>query len=196
MISPGVACGLHREALVDFVDRRAVSPDLDAALAHLEICDACMWELEATAMAIAALRRLHAEIQPLEPAPDAWGRLRMRVDRPREAVWRWRASLGALVVGAGLVATIIAPTSLWSPREALLQEEGLAPSVFAAQRLREDLAELKVLDQQRAARSVPLPQAKDQAVSVAPSGAWPGPDGLGAIGRSKTTQPRPIVRSS
>ncbi len=153
MISFGATCGHHRDALLDFVDRREMSAGLDEALDHLETCAACRWELEATALAIAALRRLHAEARPLEPAPDAWARLRSRVERPREAVWRWRASVVGLAVGASLVATIIAPASIWSPRSGFLQEAGLEPGVFAAQRLQEDLAEVRILDQQRTART-------------------------------------------
>jgi hypothetical protein len=199
MIAFGAGCASHRAALVDFVDRRERGPATEAALDHLDRCRACEWELEATAMAVMALRRLHDEAVDLEPPPDAWERLRVRVTRPRETVWRWRASLGGLAVGAGLVATIIAPTSSWSPRSTYLQEAGLEPSIFEQRRLAEQQAEQRILDQQRATRTGPVPQiqvAQAARVAVPATAVWAGPDGLGTSGVAPPTPEPSGVRST
>jgi hypothetical protein len=199
MIAFGVDCARHRAALLDFVDRRESGPATSAALDHLDRCAACTWELEATALAIMALRRLHDEVAEAEPAADGWGRLRARVTRPREAVWRWRASLAGVAIGAGLVATIIAPTSHFSARTTLLEEAGLEPGLIGAIRLAEQLEERAVLDQQRATRTGPVPIVRTVAPLVvpvvAPVATWAGPDGLGTGGRGPDLPSPLIVRS-
>lgn len=196
MSEHGAACAAHRDALLDFIDRREVGPDTDAALDHLGRCRACERELETTAMAVAALRRLHRETQEVEPPPDAWVRLLERVDRPREAVWRWWTTLAGLAVGAGLVATILAPASVWEQRATRLQEPGAAAAAYDTLRLAEHRAESLVLDQQRIVRSGPPPATAGPA-GVAPSAAdagWIGPDGLGITTRAPVGDP-PIGRS-
>ncbi len=109
LLSP---CRRHRAALVDFVDRGELEPRTQAALAHLEICRTCELEMERTALAITALRRLGLEAASAEPSPDAWPRLRARVGGPSTGVMRWGGGLGATVVGAALVAAIGLPMVL------------------------------------------------------------------------------------
>jgi hypothetical protein len=104
-------CGTHRAALIDFVDRRALGSATAAALSHLDRCRACEEELSGIALAIAALRRLHREVDGEEPAADAWLRLRARVQRPIDP-WRWRASLGGLAGSLMLVAVLVGPMAL------------------------------------------------------------------------------------
>lgn len=179
-IRPG-DCGRFRESLVAFVDRRETRPDTDAALDHLERCRTCVRELEDTALAIAALRRFERESRMIEPAPDAWARLRARVDRPREAVWRWRASLAGLALSGALVAMIMGPGALWTSRQVYVQEAGLASGISDA-RLAEERAESLALAQQRVARSIPpavgraTPESRTPTVTEV---GWRGPDGAG-----------------
>ncbi|HEX8938954.1 MAG TPA: hypothetical protein VF763_02225 [Candidatus Limnocylindrales bacterium] len=104
-------CQAHQAALLDFVDRRASGPGVEVALRHLERCGACEEDLAATASVIAALHRLWAETQAVEPPTDAWPRLRERV--ARQAVRRWQpGTLSGLVAGAGLVLALIVPSGL------------------------------------------------------------------------------------
>jgi hypothetical protein len=109
LLSP---CRRHRAALVDFVDRGEIEPRTRAALAHLEVCRSCEVELERTAQAITALRRLGLEAAMAEPSADAWPRLRARVTSPSAGGLRWGSGLGATVVGAALVAAIGLPMAL------------------------------------------------------------------------------------
>jgi hypothetical protein len=104
-------CGRHRATLIDFVDRRELGSATAAALSHLDRCRTCEEELSAIALTIAALRRLHREVDGEEPAADAWLRLRERVQRPINP-WAWRASLGGLVSSTLLVAIFVAPVAL------------------------------------------------------------------------------------
>jgi hypothetical protein len=190
------ACDRHRDVLLAFVDRRETGPATDAALDHLRSCRGCMRDLEATAMAVATLRRLHVESRAVEPPPDSWARVRARVDRPRGPVWRWRASLAGLAVGAGLVGAILAPVSVWSHRGGYLQEPGTDAAVFDARRLAEQLDEALVLDRQRLVRSAPPPPGAERD-TPAPSAldvGWTGPDGLG-VGMRATAGLEPVERS-
>jgi hypothetical protein len=109
LLSP---CRRHRAALVDFVDRGEIEPRTRAALAHLEVCRTCEVDLERTAQAITALRRIGLEAAMAEPSPDAWPRLRARVTSPPVGGLRWGSGLGATVVGAALVAAIGLPIAL------------------------------------------------------------------------------------
>jgi hypothetical protein len=198
MIAYGADCARHRAALLEFVDRRDIGEAATAALEHLDRCAACRWEVEATAMAVMALRRLHDEAAELEPAPDAWGRLRTRVTRPREAVWRWRASLVGLALGTGLVATILAPTSHFAARPLVLEEAGLEPARLGALRLAEQLEEQAILDRQRATRTGPAPLLRASPSVTPPTPedvGWAGPDGLGLTTRMSIGPTPTIIRS-
>jgi hypothetical protein len=103
-------CVDHRAALVDFVDRRALGPATAAALGHLDRCRACEQELSGIALAIAGLRRLHRDVEGIEPPADAWLRLRSRIQR-RGDPWRWRTTLASLTASTLLVGVIAAPIS-------------------------------------------------------------------------------------
>jgi hypothetical protein len=109
LLSP---CRRHRAALVDFVDRGEIEQRTRAALAHLDVCRTCELELERTAQAITALRRLGLEAAMAEPSPDAWPRLRARVVSQPVGGMRWGSGLGATVVGMALVAAIGLPIAL------------------------------------------------------------------------------------
>ena len=107
-------CADHRAVLLDWVDRRGTGAGTRRALDHLARCTACERELAGVALAIVALRRMEAGLQAIEPPPDAWLRLRARLERPVDP-WRWRASLGGLATSAMLVGVLVLPVTLGGP---------------------------------------------------------------------------------
>lgn len=109
MIELGGGCRRHRAALLDFVDRGEIRPETAPALAHLDRCDRCTAELESTVLTITALRRLGDEASRLEPAVDAWPRLRARLDRWRPVRWAVMSPTAGLVMSLSLVAVLVAP---------------------------------------------------------------------------------------
>lgn len=109
MIEIGGACGRHRAALVDFVDRAEIGPSTGAALNHLDRCERCTSELESTVLAITALRRLGEEAAGVEPPADAWPRLRARIDRWRARRWLVMSPTLGTAMSALLVAVIVGP---------------------------------------------------------------------------------------
>lgn len=110
MIDFGRACRRHRPALVDFIDHGEVAdPATSLALAHLDRCDRCTVELEAMVLAITALRRLGDDVSRAEPSPDAWPRLRARLERWRPARWAVMSPTAGMVMSVALVAVLIAP---------------------------------------------------------------------------------------
>lgn len=114
MIDLGGACRRHRGALVDFVDRGEIGPSTGDALAHLDRCDRCASDLESTALTITALRRLGDDAAALEPSPDAWPRLRARIDRWRPRRWLVMSPRVGTVMSALLVAVIVGPLQFGS----------------------------------------------------------------------------------
>lgn len=172
------ACGVHRSALLDFVDRRERGPGTDEALEHLDRCAPCRAELEETALAIVALRRLRDESAARGPSAGAWVRLRGRVERPRTPAWQVRITQAALLASVMLVSVVVG-TQTWHPAAA-----GAASDVrpLHATRTRvsaEQAAETRLLDHSR----LPVPlDDPDYAVELFAGSLarWPGPDGLGA----------------
>jgi hypothetical protein len=108
------ACRRHRPALVDFVDHGAIDDATAPALAHLERCDRCTVELESTVLAITALRRLGDEAAGVEPSPDAWPRLRAKLDRWRPFRWSVLSPSAGVVMSAAIVAVLVAPLQIGS----------------------------------------------------------------------------------
>jgi hypothetical protein len=108
------SCGRHRSSLIDFVAHRELSGDTAAALHHLDRCDECRHELSLIALSVEGLRRLQRELEGVEPAEDAWPRLRARISRRTEP-WRWRLTLGGLATSMMVVALTVAPARLGSP---------------------------------------------------------------------------------
>lgn len=171
---PG-GCGIHRAALLDFVDRRELGPGTPAALEHLDRCDHCRTELAATVLAIHAVRRLLAEAMALEPPGDAWERLRARVQRPVASAWQARSALAGVVVGVGLVAALVGPSVVWRSRDLVEREPGPGPAVLLARTVAEQRAEAAFLNRVRVGRAVP-----QRSLDIVPAAVnWSGPDGLG-----------------
>ena len=107
-------CAVHRTALHDFVDHRAgydpgSGRNLAAALDHLERCRDCEQQLAATALVIAALRRLADDVDTAEPPPDSWHRLSTRLEPPRPRRSMLSSPIAGLALSAGLVVAIVAP---------------------------------------------------------------------------------------
>jgi hypothetical protein len=73
---PSRACRRLLPVLVDFVDRGEIGAETASAFAHLDRCDRCRDQLETTALAITALRRLgdqlsRADVPDTPPLPPA-----------------------------------------------------------------------------------------------------------------------------
>jgi hypothetical protein len=178
---PAHPCLVHRSALLDFVaSRHAVAPDsaergpaTDAALEHLDRCSSCRADLEEMALAVIALRRLRAESEEVGPSPAAWSGLRDRVAAPRVPSSQVRATLGGILAGAALVATLVAPAAIWQPRPAVVSEARSVVAVTRAER-----AEQRIQWSRFGAPLAPAPEP-----ILAPGeviGIWHGPDGIGA----------------
>ena len=103
------ACARHRAALLDFVDHGEIVAGTAPALAHLERCERCTDELESTVLAITALRRFGDELARAEPSPEAWPRLRARIENLRPARWAIMSPSAGMVMSIALVAVLVAP---------------------------------------------------------------------------------------
>jgi hypothetical protein len=106
------ACDRNRPALVDFVDRGEIGVGTAKALAHLDRCSRCTEELETTVLAITALRRIGDDLDRAEPAPDAWPRLRARLETFKPRRWAVMSPSAGLVMSVALVAVLVAPLRL------------------------------------------------------------------------------------
>jgi predicted anti-sigma-YlaC factor YlaD len=173
-------CAVHRSALLDFVDRRERGPGIDVALEHLERCATCRSELEETALAIVALRRLRDEAERRTASPVAWSRLRGRLERPRTPAWQVRICQAALLASVMLVSVVVG-TQTWRPAAFAGSSSDVRRSPQGSEvRLSSDVAaEKRLLDHSR------LPVPVSDLAEVVPVFAnslarWPGPDGLGA----------------
>jgi anti-sigma factor RsiW len=102
------SCERHRPLLVDFVDHGEVRAGTTAALAHLDRCERCTDAMESTVLAITALRRLSASAIEAEPAPDAWPRLRARLERRRRRP-KVMSPLAGIAMSFAIVAVLIVP---------------------------------------------------------------------------------------
>jgi anti-sigma factor RsiW len=106
------SCERHRPLLVDFVDHGEVRAGTTAALAHLDRCERCTDAMESTMLAITALRRLSASAIAAEPAPDAWPRLRARLERRRARRPKVMSPLAGIAMSFAIVAVLIVPFRL------------------------------------------------------------------------------------
>ncbi len=109
MIDLRGSCNRHRPLLVDFVDRGEVQPGTSAALAHLDRCARCLAVIESTMLTITALRRLGDAAIEAEPRPDAWPRLRARIDGLRPRRPKVMSPLAGIAMSFAIVAVIVVP---------------------------------------------------------------------------------------
>ena len=113
MIDLGRSCARFRPLLVDFVDRGEVRPETAGALAHLDRCTRCTEAIESTVLTITALRRIgdDAAAAAAEPEPDAWPRLRVRIEgwkrRPRVM-----SPLAGVAMSFAIVTVLVLPIRL------------------------------------------------------------------------------------
>jgi hypothetical protein len=103
------SCTRHRRLLVDFVDRGEIQPGTSAALAHLDRCSRCLAAIEATMLTITALRRLGDAATGIEPRPDAWPRLRARVEALRPRQPRFMSPVAGIAMSFAIVVVIVVP---------------------------------------------------------------------------------------
>ena len=125
-------CARHRAALLDFVDRGEIVPGTALALAHLDRCDRCTDELESTVLTITALRRIGDDIARAEPSPDAWPRLRARLEGLRPKRWAVMSPSAGLVMSVALVAVLVAPLRLGGPTNLSAEPARPTPAEQAA----------------------------------------------------------------
>lgn len=175
MMGRPTGCSAHRTALVAFVERAERGPATAAALDHLERCRRCEAELSETMLAIHAVRRLLDQARTADPPPEAWARLRGRVDAPPPRATGARTSLAGLIVGAGLVAALIGPVAVFRTTDSIEQEPGAAPAIVTARTVADQLAEAAFLSRPRTDRTL----RAGSVPATAPTATWPGPDGLG-----------------
>jgi hypothetical protein len=109
VIDLGGSCHRHRPLLVDFVDRGEVQPGTSAALAHLDRCARCLAAIESTMLTITALRRLGDTAIEAEPRPDAWPRLRARIEGLRPRRPRVMSPLVGIAMSFAIVAVVVVP---------------------------------------------------------------------------------------
>jgi hypothetical protein len=109
VIDFGRVCARHRSALVDFVDHAEIGAGTAAAMTHLEGCARCTADLESIVQTITALRRMGDEAGRLEPAGDAWPRLRDRLTRWRPMRWRIMSPTAGMAMSLALVAVLVVP---------------------------------------------------------------------------------------
>jgi hypothetical protein len=122
------ACVVHRPALIDFVERRAVGPESSAALDHLARCGPCERDLTEVAQTVIALRRLGERAGEVEIPHDGWPTLRGRIERSQraadDAARRFRRAFGGAVVAMVVVAMVAIPSLTGTVTSGL--EEGVA----------------------------------------------------------------------
>lgn len=165
------------------------------ALAHAERCTDCRAAIEAAFLVDYRLRRYGLAVRQA-PVPDAWPSLRPRLVERRRDVWRWRAGLGGLLVGAAIVLLAVGPTVAIRGRVIALQEVGVEPALVVALRLEEERREAAVLAGQLRARSQPPPASyrsgdprPDPRTEADGTPRWPGPDGQGVGGSEPASAP-------
>jgi anti-sigma factor RsiW len=105
------SCSRYRLTLIDFVDRGEVREDTADALAHLDRCTRCTEVVESTILTITALRRMGDEASDVEPPPDSWPRLQVRIQgwRRRPAIM---SPLAGLAMSFAIVAVLVLPVRL------------------------------------------------------------------------------------
>jgi len=168
------ACGAHRAALSAFAEHSERDASTAAALDHLDRCRRCQADVAETLLTIHAVRRSFAEARSAEAPPDAWLRLRQRVQRPVAGAWAARASLAGVLVGAGLVASLFGPTAAFRPKDVIEREPGPPRAILRALTEADQRAEAAFLSRTR------VEPPRDPIVSeIIPATNWPGPDGLG-----------------
>lgn len=178
------ACSLYRAAVLDFVDSRRREPGTDDALDHLDRCARCRADAEATALAVAALRRLADDSAGHGPSTDAWPRLRRRLEQRSTARAQLRAVVGGGVASAALVGVLVGAAT-WRPASfASASTDALPVPAVADGASLSDATESRLLD--HSGRPIPRPEAATPRWMSISLMRWPGPDGLGTPARARS----------
>jgi anti-sigma factor RsiW len=162
------SCRRHRAALTDFVDRGELGDHAEAAFAHLDRCDRCVEELEATALMITALRRLGDAMAHQEPGADAWPRLRTRLESRRTERFAGRSVRAAHLMGAALMGCLVASIAIAGP-DAIIAPSSAPATIPEAARFASPA--------ENPSRRHPPPIA-DAPQEIQLDARWIGPDGL------------------
>jgi hypothetical protein len=182
------ACSAHRAALLDFVDSREREGVPRAALAHLEHCGVCEAEITDLALAVAALRRLAADVATAEPPTNAWTALHARIDSRDRVAGRGPSVFGNLFIRAalpGALAMAIVAASVAT------HVGGPSSSPLAAGRQTAfDPSTAIELTVDRGRAPIRASAAELASIILTPT-AWSGPDGLGINRATKTVPHRP-----
>jgi hypothetical protein len=166
-------CRRHRPALIDFVDRGEIGDGTASALVHLDRCDRCTSELEATVLTITALRRIGDEAARIEPLADAWPRLRARLDRWRPLRWAVMSPTTGMVMSVALVAMLVAPLNVG--RVGPEADPTIVPTDRSRQALVERRAESKYISTMTRKGTFSARPAIDRSTGAVPQ---KGPDGI------------------
>ena len=180
-------CSAHRATLAAYAERSERGPETVAAFEHLDRCRRCQADLTELLLAVHAVRQTLAEALAVDPPPDAWIRLRSRVQGPVASAWGMRSTLASAVVGAGLVAALIGPTAILRPAEAVGREPGPAAAVLQERTVADQRAEEAFLSRARQER----PVVRQLVPEVVTNAAWSGPDGLGRVVTTVRTEVPP-----
>ena len=170
MIDLTGSCRRHRAALTDFVDRGELGDHAEAAFAHLDRCDRCVAELEATALTITALRRLGDAMARQEPGADAWPRLRTRLESRRADRLAGRSVRAAHLMGVALMGCLVASVAIAGPN-AIIAPSSAPAAIPEAARF---VSPAEDPSRRHPALVADAPQAIQFDVA-----RWTGPDGLG-----------------
>ena len=85
-------------------------------------------------LTITALRRLGDDVAQAEPSPDAWPRLRARLDRLNPKRWVIMSPSAGMVMSVALVAVLVAPLQLGGPTSPSSASDGPTAAEQAATR--------------------------------------------------------------
>jgi hypothetical protein len=143
----GAECVRHRPALLGVLDDPPGAGLGDEDRAHLETCPRCRDEVTRSVLTGIAVRRSLAPARDACPPPDAWERLRTRIERQQAAPRRGRAAspvLGAALAASLAVATLI-PLGLPGSSAGPMHEAGVNPAAIRAAGHRDAEAEVRQL---------------------------------------------------
>jgi hypothetical protein len=128
-------CDRYRSTLIDFVDRRERGPLTPAALAHLDGCGRCRADLEATALAVMALRRMGGSARQAPVPATRWQPVKRAPSR-RPAL----AGLGGALLAAAVASLILLPGATQrTPASVDLQSTAAADTTARAHQVSADL---------------------------------------------------------
>jgi len=190
------ACSIHRAALVDFVDRRDRESVPRAALAHLERCSECEFELTDLALTVAALRRLADDVAAVEPSTEAWPAVLARIDGRRSVEVHRPSLFGSLLIRVGFAGALVAAV-LAIVLGGQLAPRGGPPIAAIPNEPRGQAAlalEVTIDRGRRPVRPVEVIEATTITSAAITPAAWTGPDGLGiprAMTKATLQRPNP-----